>query len=51
MSALFEVRVPADQSEGTRSQVLKWLKAIGAAVTINEALRIEPVHRDVHVGA
>jgi 2-oxoglutarate dehydrogenase E2 component (dihydrolipoamide succinyltransferase) len=38
MSALFEVRVPADQSEGTRSQVLKWLKAIGAAVTVNEPL-------------
>jgi 2-oxoglutarate dehydrogenase E2 component (dihydrolipoamide succinyltransferase) len=38
MSALLEVRVPADQSEGTRSQVLKWLKAVGASVTANEPL-------------
>jgi 2-oxoglutarate dehydrogenase E2 component (dihydrolipoamide succinyltransferase) len=38
MSGLLEVRVPADQSEGTRSQVLKWLKAIGASVTENEPL-------------
>lgn len=38
MSAWLEVRVPADQSEGTRSQVLKWLKAVGAPVTANEPL-------------
>jgi 2-oxoglutarate dehydrogenase E2 component (dihydrolipoamide succinyltransferase) len=38
VSDLLEVRVPADQSEGTRSQVLKWLKAVGAPVTANEPL-------------
>ena len=32
MSSLFEVRTPSDQSEGTRSQVLRWLKAVGQCV-------------------
>ena len=38
MSALLEVRVPAEQSEGTRSQVLKWLKAVGEPVSRDEPL-------------
>jgi len=38
MSAQLEIRAPADQTEGTRSQVLRWLKAIGDSVTENEPL-------------
>jgi 2-oxoglutarate dehydrogenase E2 component (dihydrolipoamide succinyltransferase) len=38
MSSLFEVRTPSDQSEGTRSQVLRWLRAVGERVTVNEPL-------------
>jgi 2-oxoglutarate dehydrogenase E2 component (dihydrolipoamide succinyltransferase) len=38
MSALFEVRAPAEDSEGTRSQLLRWLKAPGEYVTTNEPL-------------
>jgi 2-oxoglutarate dehydrogenase E2 component (dihydrolipoamide succinyltransferase) len=38
MSSLFEVRTPADQSEGTRSQVLRWLKAVGERIAVNEPL-------------
>ena len=33
-----EVRVPAEQAEGTRSQVLRWLKAVGESVSENEPL-------------
>jgi 2-oxoglutarate dehydrogenase E2 component (dihydrolipoamide succinyltransferase) len=33
-----EVRAPAEQSEGTRSQVLRWLKAVGESVNENEPL-------------
>ena len=33
-----EVRAPQGQEEGTRSQVLRWLKAIGESVTENEPL-------------
>ncbi len=33
-----EVRAPAGQQEGTRSQVLRWLKAIGEPVTEHEPL-------------
>jgi 2-oxoglutarate dehydrogenase E2 component (dihydrolipoamide succinyltransferase) len=33
-----EVRAPAEQTEGTRSQVLRWLKAVGDAVAENEPL-------------
>jgi 2-oxoglutarate dehydrogenase E2 component (dihydrolipoamide succinyltransferase) len=33
-----EVRVPAEQAEGTRSQVLRWLKAVGESVRENEPL-------------
>jgi len=33
-----EVRAPSDQSEGTRSQVSRWLKAIGDEVAENEPL-------------
>ena len=38
MSALFEVRAPSEESEGTRSQVLRWLKAPGERVAANEPL-------------
>jgi 2-oxoglutarate dehydrogenase E2 component (dihydrolipoamide succinyltransferase) len=38
MSALFEVRAPSEDSEGTRSQVLRWLKAPGERVAANEPL-------------
>ena len=31
MSELIDVLLPADQVEGTRSQVQRWLKAVGAA--------------------
>jgi 2-oxoglutarate dehydrogenase E2 component (dihydrolipoamide succinyltransferase) len=38
MSTRIEVRAPAEQTEGTRSQLLRWLKAPGATVTANEPL-------------
>jgi 2-oxoglutarate dehydrogenase E2 component (dihydrolipoamide succinyltransferase) len=38
MSALFEVRAPSEESEGTRSQLLRWVKALGERVTANEPL-------------
>ena len=38
MSALIEVRSPTEQTEGTRSQVLRWLKAAGERVVANEPL-------------
>jgi 2-oxoglutarate dehydrogenase E2 component (dihydrolipoamide succinyltransferase) len=33
-----EVRAPEEQTEGTRSQVLRWLKAVGERVAENEPL-------------
>jgi 2-oxoglutarate dehydrogenase E2 component (dihydrolipoamide succinyltransferase) len=33
-----DVRAPAEQAEGTRSQILRWLKAVGERVTANEPL-------------
>jgi 2-oxoglutarate dehydrogenase E2 component (dihydrolipoamide succinyltransferase) len=33
-----EVRAPAEQTEGTRSQVLRWLKGVGEPVAQNEPL-------------
>ncbi len=36
--ANIEVRAPTEQSEGTRSQVLRWLKAVGESVDENEPL-------------
>ena len=33
-----EIRAPAEQTEGTRSQVLRWLKQIGDTVAENEPL-------------
>src|SRR5687767_5751884 len=33
-----DVRAPAEQTEGTRSQVLRWLKAVGDMVGENEPL-------------
>jgi 2-oxoglutarate dehydrogenase E2 component (dihydrolipoamide succinyltransferase) len=33
-----EIRFPAEQTEGTRSQILRWLKSVGERVTENEPL-------------
>jgi len=38
MSDLVDVTLPSEQSEGTRSQVLTWLKAVGDSVAENEPL-------------
>lgn len=38
MSNTVEVRAPSDQSEGTRSQVSRWLKAVGEPVEEHEPL-------------
>src|SRR6185312_9663302 len=38
MTTAVEVRAPAEQTEGTRSQVLRWLKSVGEAVSENETL-------------
>ena len=38
MNGLIEVRTPADETEGTRSQVLRWLKAVGERIAVNEPL-------------
>ena len=38
MTQALEVRAPAEQTEGTRSQVLRWLKQVGDPVTENEPL-------------
>jgi len=38
MSTPIEIRAPAEQTEGTRSQLLRWLKQPGDAVSENEPL-------------
>jgi 2-oxoglutarate dehydrogenase E2 component (dihydrolipoamide succinyltransferase) len=38
MSSTIEVRAPGEQSEGTRSQVQRWLKSVGESVAENEPL-------------
>jgi 2-oxoglutarate dehydrogenase E2 component (dihydrolipoamide succinyltransferase) len=38
MSAIVDIRAPAEQTEGTRSQVLRWLKQVGERVTQDEPL-------------
>jgi len=38
MMSQLEIRAPAEQTEGTRSQILRWLKSIGDAVSENEPL-------------
>ena len=38
MSATQEIRAPAEQTEGTRSQLLRWLKRVGESVEANEPL-------------
>ena len=38
MSASIEIRAPAEQTEGTRSQILRWLKRVGESVAENEPL-------------
>ena len=38
MSASLEIRAPAEETEGTRSQLLRWLKRPGESVTLNEPL-------------
>jgi 2-oxoglutarate dehydrogenase E2 component (dihydrolipoamide succinyltransferase) len=38
MSETIEIRAPSEQTEGTRSQILRWLKQVGDRVTENEPL-------------
>jgi 2-oxoglutarate dehydrogenase E2 component (dihydrolipoamide succinyltransferase) len=38
MTATIEIRAPSEQTEGTRSQVQRWLKSVGDSVTENEPL-------------
>ncbi len=38
MTTAVEIRAPAEQTEGTRSQVLRWLKNVGETVGENEPL-------------
>ncbi len=38
MSASLDIRAPAEQTEGTRSQLLRWLKRVGESVEANEPL-------------
>jgi 2-oxoglutarate dehydrogenase E2 component (dihydrolipoamide succinyltransferase) len=38
MTSQVEVRAPAEQTEGTRSQILRWLKQVGDPVAENEPL-------------
>lgn len=38
MTASIDILLPADQAEGTRSQVLRWLKAVGQPVARHEPL-------------
>jgi len=38
MSASIEIRAPAEETEGTRSQILRWLKRVGESVAENEPL-------------
>jgi 2-oxoglutarate dehydrogenase E2 component (dihydrolipoamide succinyltransferase) len=38
MMASIEIRAPSEQTEGTRSQVQRWLKSVGEAVVENEPL-------------
>jgi len=38
MASMIDVLLPADQAEGTRSQVLRWLKAVGEPVRRHEPL-------------
>jgi 2-oxoglutarate dehydrogenase E2 component (dihydrolipoamide succinyltransferase) len=38
MTTAVEIRAPAEQTEGTRSQILRWLKNVGDSVAENEPL-------------
>ena len=38
MTQALEIRAPAEQTEGTRSQILRWLKNVGETVAENEPL-------------
>jgi 2-oxoglutarate dehydrogenase E2 component (dihydrolipoamide succinyltransferase) len=38
MTATIDIRAPSEQTEGTRSQVQRWLKSVGDAVVENEPL-------------
>ena len=38
MTATIEIRAPSEQTEGTRSQVQRWLKSVGDSVAENEPL-------------
>lgn len=52
MCTTFEILVPVDQTEGTRSQVLRWLRSIGDPVNKHEPLlEIETDKATVEVAA
>ena len=38
MTATIEIRAPSEQTEGTRSQVQRWLKSVGDAVVLGVAV-------------
>jgi 2-oxoglutarate dehydrogenase E2 component (dihydrolipoamide succinyltransferase) len=38
MTSSIEIRAPSEQTEGTRSQIQRWLKSVGDAVAENEPL-------------
>jgi 2-oxoglutarate dehydrogenase E2 component (dihydrolipoamide succinyltransferase) len=38
MTATIEIRAPSEQTEGTRSQIQRWLKSVGDSVVENEPL-------------
>ena len=38
MTATIEIRAPSEQTDGTRSQVQRWLKSVGDSVAENEPL-------------
>ncbi|TLZ32160.1 MAG: dihydrolipoamide succinyltransferase, partial [Gammaproteobacteria bacterium] len=38
MTRAVEIRAPSGETEGTRSQILRWLKRLGESVAENEPL-------------
>ena len=51
MSSLFEIRAPLDQSEGTRSQVLRWLKQTFPDANMHELHQASVFHVDADFAA
>src|SRR4051794_15647937 len=52
MTNTVEILAPAEQTEGTRSQILRWLKNVGDSVAQNEPLiEIETDKMTVEVAA